>query len=195
MSDRKKHIPKFCSRCDKVYVNQRWLRPDKCPFGNGCYNCHTEEEFINHPNYKKKILLNNPVKKVQSNLKSTNDHQNGPKKERLLNEDPKWNDNNYIFMNYKTEKCGQPPGLCREDFTCPKYHNACDKRRNPSKFNYKPSPCLNAKQDDVWLEAIDCIKGDNCEYCHSKTEQQFHPNVRFKLFLLFLKIIDYNNKI
>ena len=98
-------------------------------------------------------------------------------KERLLNEDPKWNETNYVLINYKTEQCKRPPRLCRQGFACPQYHNARDKRRNPSIFKYRSTPCPNVKQGDDWLEPTVCENGDACKYCHSRTEQQFHPEV------------------
>jgi len=98
-------------------------------------------------------------------------------KERILNEDPKWNETNYVLINYKTEQCKRPPRLCRQGFACPQYHNARDKRRNPSLFKYRSTPCPNVKQGDDWLEPTVCENGDACKYCHSRTEQQFHPEV------------------
>lgn len=98
-------------------------------------------------------------------------------KERLLNEDPKWNDTAYVLNNYKTEQCRRPPRLCRQGFACPQYHNARDKRRNPSLYKYRSTPCPNVKQGDDWLEPTVCENGDLCKYCHSRTEQQFHPEV------------------
>lgn len=98
-------------------------------------------------------------------------------KERLLNEDPKWNETSYVLTNYKTEQCRRPPRLCRQGFACPQFHNARDKRRNPSLFKYRSTPCPNVKQGDDWLEPTVCENGDLCKYCHSRTEQQFHPEV------------------
>ncbi len=98
-------------------------------------------------------------------------------KERLLNEDPKWNETSYVLTNYKTEQCRRPPRLCRQGFACPQYHNARDKRRNPNLFKYRSTPCPNVKQGDDWLEPTVCDNGDLCKYCHSRTEQQFHPEV------------------
>lgn len=98
-------------------------------------------------------------------------------KERILNEDPKWNDTQYVLINYKTEQCKRPPRLCRQGFACPQYHNARDKRRNPSLFKYRSTPCPNVKQGDDWLEPTVCENGDHCKYCHSRTEQQFHPEI------------------
>lgn len=113
------------------------------------------------------VLINEKVNTLTTSLE----------KERLLNEDPKWNDANYVLINYKTEQCKRPSRLCRQGFACPQYHNARDKRRNPSVFKYRSTPCPNVKQGDDWLEPSVCESGDACKYCHSRTEQQFHPEV------------------
>lgn len=57
--------------------------------------------------------------------------------EKIVNEDPKWQDANYVLSNYKTELCKRPPRLCRQGYACPQYHNTKDKRRNPKKFKYR----------------------------------------------------------
>lgn len=33
------------------------------------------------------------------------------------------------------------------------------------------------KHGDEWGEPSKCDSGDSCQYCHSRTEQQFHPEV------------------
>lgn len=64
--------------------------------------------------------------------------QNALDKERnLMNEDPKWQDTNYVLANYKTEPCKRPPRLCRQGYACPQYHNSKDKRRSPRKYKYR----------------------------------------------------------
>lgn len=119
-------------------------------------------------------------------------------KERALNEDPKWCDTQYVLYNYKTEQCRRPPRLCRQGFACPQYHNSRDRRRNPSIHKYRSTPCPQVKQvsaqtkivqvyfsnnyrwrlkGDDWLEPSVCEQGDACKYCHSRTEQQFHPEI------------------
>lgn len=98
-------------------------------------------------------------------------------KERVLNEDPKWCETQYVLYNYKTEPCRRPPRLCRQGFACPQYHNSRDRRRNPSVHKYRSTPCPQVKQGDDWLEPSVCEQGDACKYCHSRTEQQFHPEI------------------
>uniref|UniRef100_A0A8W7PLM4 Unkempt zinc finger domain-containing protein n=1 Tax=Anopheles coluzzii TaxID=1518534 RepID=A0A8W7PLM4_ANOCL len=48
---------------------------------------------------------------------------NGPnvldKERNLMNEDPKWQDTNYVLAHYKTEQCKRPPRLCRQGYACP----------------------------------------------------------------------------
>ncbi|XP_075167267.1 RING finger protein unk isoform X4 [Haematobia irritans] len=104
--------------------------------------------------------------------------QNALDKERnLMNEDPKWQDTNYVLANYKTEPCKRPPRLCRQGYACPQYHNSKDKRRSPRKVKYRSTPCPNVKHGEEWGEPSNCEAGDNCPYCHTRTEQQFHPEI------------------
>ncbi|XP_076255239.1 RING finger protein unk isoform X2 [Rhynchophorus ferrugineus] len=106
---------------------------------------------------------------------------NGPnaldKERNLMNEDPKWQDTNYVLSNYKTEPCKRPPRLCRQGYACPQYHNSKDKRRSPRKFKYRSTPCPNVKHGEEWGEPGNCDAGDMCSYCHTRTEQQFHPEI------------------
>ncbi|XP_070491136.1 RING finger protein unkempt isoform X14 [Chironomus tepperi] len=99
------------------------------------------------------------------------------KERNLMNEDPKWQDTNYVLANYKTEPCKRPPRLCRQGYACPQYHNSKDKRRSPRKYKYRSTPCPNVKHGEEWGEPDNCEQGDNCQYCHTRTEQQFHPEI------------------
>lgn len=99
-------------------------------------------------------------------------------KERcLLNDDPKWLDTTYVLANYKTEPCKKPPRLCRQGYACPQFHNNKDKRRSPKKYKYRSTPCPNVKSGDEWGDPVSCEAGDACQYCHTRTEQQFHPEI------------------
>ncbi|XP_075231656.1 RING finger protein unk isoform X1 [Lycorma delicatula] len=110
-----------------------------------------------------------------------NASSNGPnvldKERNLMNEDPKWQDTNYVLSSYKTEPCKRPPRLCRQGYACPQFHNSRDKRRSPRKFKYRSTPCPNVKHGDEWGEPGNCDSGDMCGYCHTRTEQQFHPEI------------------
>ncbi|XP_047212937.1 putative E3 ubiquitin-protein ligase UNKL isoform X3 [Girardinichthys multiradiatus] len=97
--------------------------------------------------------------------------------EKTLTEDPRWKDTNFVLANYKTDQCTKPPRLCRQGYACPHYHNSRDRRRNPRKFKYRSTPCPNVKHGDEWGEPSKCDSGDSCQYCHSRTEQQFHPEI------------------
>ena len=44
-------------------------------------------------------------------------------------------------------------------------------------FSYRSTPCPNVKHGDDWGDPAQCEQGDNCPYCHTRTEQQFHPEV------------------
>ncbi|OQR71615.1 RING finger protein unkempt-like, partial [Tropilaelaps mercedesae] len=99
------------------------------------------------------------------------------KDRNAISEDPRWQDTNYVLGNYKTEACKRPPRLCRQGYACPQYHNSRDKRRPPQKFKYRSTPCPNVKQGDEWGDPVNCDGGDQCTYCHTRTEQQFHPEI------------------
>ena len=109
-------------------------------------------------------------------------HQGGlpnslDKERNALNEDPRWQDTAYVLANYKTELCKRPPRLCRQGYACPQFHNNKDRRRSPKKFKYRSTPCPNVKQGDEWGDPANCENSDNCPYCHTRTEQQFHPEI------------------
>jgi len=99
------------------------------------------------------------------------------KERSLLNDDPKWLDTTYVLANYKTEPCKKPPRLCRQGYACPQYHNNKDRRRSPRKFKYRSTPCPAVKTADEWGDPVNCDVGDACQYCHTRTEQQFHPEI------------------
>lgn len=148
--------------------------------GSHCAFAHGPND-LRPPVYDLKEMQLLQEKQEDSEFNSTNDKitnlQSNIDKDKQLNEDPKWNDTNYVLINYKTEQCKRPPRLCRQGFACPQYHNSRDKRRNPSIFKYRSTPCPNVKQGDDWLEPSVCENGDLCKYCHSRTEQQFHPEI------------------
>ncbi|KAM4820088.1 putative E3 ubiquitin-protein ligase UNKL [Thomomys bottae] len=97
--------------------------------------------------------------------------------EKTLGEDPRWQDANFVLGSYKTEQCPKPPRLCRQGYACPHYHNSRDRRRQPGRFQYRSAPCPSVKLGDEWGEPSRCDGGDGCQYCHSRTEQQFHPEI------------------
>lgn len=39
------------------------------------------------------------------------------------------------------------------------------------------TPCPNAKHGEEWGDPSGCDNGDLCQYCHTRTEQQFHPEI------------------
>ncbi|XP_067136704.1 RING finger protein unkempt isoform X1 [Centruroides vittatus] len=130
--------------------------------------------------------LRNPVYDVRE-LQAMEGAEEGPngtsgpnnldKERNALNEDPKWQDTVYVLANYKTEPCKRPPRLCRQGYACPQFHNNRDRRRSPKKYKYRSTPCPNVKQGDEWGDPANCENSDNCPYCHTRTEQQFHPEI------------------
>lgn len=97
--------------------------------------------------------------------------------EKILSEDPRWQDNGFVLSHYKTELCKKPPRLCRQGYACPFYHNSKDRRRSPHKHKYRALPCPAVKHSDEWGDPSKCDTGEGCQYCHTRTEQQFHPEI------------------
>ncbi|MBN3325036.1 UNK protein, partial [Atractosteus spatula] len=97
--------------------------------------------------------------------------------EKILSEEPRWQENTYVLSHYKTELCKKPPRLCRQGYACPYYHNSKDRRRSPRKHKYRSLPCPSVKHSDEWGDPSKCESGDGCQYCHTRTEQQFHPEI------------------
>ncbi|XP_063075575.1 RING finger protein unkempt homolog [Engraulis encrasicolus] len=97
--------------------------------------------------------------------------------ERILTEEPRWQDNSYVLSHYKTELCKKPPRLCRQGYACPYYHNSKDRRRSPHKHKYRALPCPAVKHSDEWGDPSKCESAESCQYCHTRTEQQFHPEI------------------
>ncbi|XP_037319324.2 RING finger protein unkempt homolog isoform X2 [Pungitius pungitius] len=97
--------------------------------------------------------------------------------EKILSEEPRWQDNNYVLSHYKTELCKKPPRLCRQGYACPYYHNSKDRRRSPHKHKYRALPCPAVKQSEEWGDPSKCEGAEGCQYCHTRTEQQFHPEI------------------
>lgn len=118
------------------------------------------------------------VRELQAIEKEETDvGQAGIENNKAVLEDPRWQDTNYVLSSYKTEPCKKPPRLCRQGYACPHYHNTRDRRRSPRKFRYRSTPCPHVKHGDEWGEPTNCESGDNCPYCHTRTEQQFHPEI------------------
>lgn len=42
---------------------------------------------------------------------------------------------------------------------------------------FRSTPCPSVKHGDEWGEPSNCESGDSCAYCHTRTEQQFHPEI------------------
>ncbi|EFO82246.1 hypothetical protein CRE_00485 [Caenorhabditis remanei] len=101
----------------------------------------------------------------------------GRDKTSFVIEDPQWHSQDHVLSCYKTEQCRKPARLCRQGYACPFYHNSKDRRRPPALYKYRSTPCPAAKTIDEWLDPDICEAGDNCQYCHTRTEQQFHPEI------------------
>ncbi|XP_057310766.1 putative E3 ubiquitin-protein ligase UNKL [Hydractinia symbiolongicarpus] len=121
--------------------------------------------------------LRQPVYDVRELQVMEQEEKDGDSTKQIVPEDPRWHDTNYVLANYKTETCRKPPRLCRQGYACPQYHNNRDRRRSPRKYKYRSTPCPNVKHGDEWGDPAQCENGDSCAYCHTRTEQQFHPEI------------------
>lgn len=55
--------------------------------------------------------------------------------------------------------------------------NVCEYGQLSPVLSDRSTPCPSVKHGDEWGEPSKCESGDSCQYCHSRTEQQFHPEV------------------
>lgn len=44
-------------------------------------------------------------------------------------------------------------------------------------FVHRALPCPAVKQSEEWGDPSKCEGAEGCQYCHTRTEQQFHPEV------------------
>lgn len=101
-------------------------------------------------------------------------------REKIIPDDPKWKHAIFVLIHYKTIKCEKPVRLCRQGFACPFYHNPKDKRRSPKIYKYKSTACPAVKIGVDWKDCKEpsaCPNGDACNNCHTRSEQQFHPDI------------------
>ncbi|VDD94801.1 unnamed protein product [Enterobius vermicularis] len=187
--------------CDKYDENT-----GDCPDGDSCEFLHRvagDVERKYHPRYYKTALCVHPTDArglcskngahcafahstqdlrqplhdaLESYDGSLLDSENRDKTSFVI-EDPIWNDQMHVLSCYKTEQCRKPARLCRQGYACPFYHSSKDRRRPPALYKYRSTPCPAAKSGDEWLEPEQCENGSECGYCHTRTEQQFHPDI------------------
>ncbi|XP_075021771.1 putative E3 ubiquitin-protein ligase UNKL isoform X6 [Calonectris borealis] len=85
----------------------------------------------------------------------------------------------YHLRYYKTGTCiheTDARGHCvKNGIHCAFAHGPHDLR--PPVYDIRSTPCPNVKHAGEWGEPSRCEGGDSCQYCHSRTEQQFHPEI------------------
>lgn len=139
-----------------------------------------EQELYNvssNPNSSGSALLTMSNQDMSDHQKSLFNQQQEICREKIIPDDPRWADANFVQIHYKTEKCTKPPRLCRQGYACPYYHNPRDRRRSPKSFDYTSTACPNVKMGMDWKDPSQCVDGDNCNFCHTRTEQQFHHDI------------------
>ena len=78
-----------------------------------------------------------------------------------------------VSPEYKTEKCSN--SSCPKKEICENYHYKHERRRFNSK-NYKVLRCHKVFQG-TWNDPDQCPRGDECLYCHTENEYDYHPSV------------------
>ena len=94
----------------------------------------------------------------------------------LRNEDPRWTYTKIINC-FKTEPCRDPSHPRKPNYNCPYIHEEREKRRAPSTGGYRPKACPNVKKENKYGVPSDCVEGNECTYCHTRVELQFHPEI------------------
>ncbi|KAK6034495.1 hypothetical protein COOONC_27999 [Cooperia oncophora] len=169
--------------CDKYDENT-----GICPDGDECVYLHRvsgDVERKYHLRYYKTAQCVHPTDPRGQCVKfdqheagfSTTVDGDGRDRTSFVIEDPLWHSQDHVLSCYKTEQCRKPARLCRQGYACPFYHNSKDRRRPPAICKYRSTPCPAAKTVDEWLDPELCEAGDSCQYCHTRTEQQFHPEI------------------
>uniref|UniRef100_A0A2K6MAW5 Unk like zinc finger n=1 Tax=Rhinopithecus bieti TaxID=61621 RepID=A0A2K6MAW5_RHIBE len=99
--------------------------------------------------------------------------------EKILSEDPRWQGNSTAAA----EGGGRGgAGTAQEQLgplssPCFSVYVQADRTGNLRFMESTPCPSVNVKHGDEWGEPSRCDGGDGCQYCHSRTEQQFHPEI------------------
>jgi len=157
-----------------------------CPNGDSCRYAHTQNEINFHPLFYKtepcagcffdsnskfcpfyhadeisrKVMLEKlKTKGNKDNLKT---QQQNPS---MMSQ------GGFNLENFKAKPClikgNHNPKVC--EF----YHHENDRKRPVSIYHYTSNMCQNMGKGDQ------CPRGDNCNYCHNKVEQLYHPE-RYK---------------
>uniref|UniRef100_A0A8C5UTV8 Unk like zinc finger n=2 Tax=Microcebus murinus TaxID=30608 RepID=A0A8C5UTV8_MICMU len=93
--------------------------------------------------------------------------------EKILGEDPRWQDSTFVLGSYKTEQCPKPPRLCRQGYACPHFHSSRDRRRDPRRFQYsrlwpspKPTSIYKSTKCNDMRQTGYCPRGPFCAFAH-----------------------------
>ncbi|CAI2346585.1 unnamed protein product [Caenorhabditis sp. 36 PRJEB53466] len=172
----------------------------RCPKGDNCQYLHRvagDVERRYHPRYYKTAQCSHPNDEhgdcIKNGVHCAYAHTNDEKRPIPQNVDMNLNPNgrqpgfvktaeewlspDYVLSHYKTTLCQVASLSCRQGYACSGFHNSKDRRRSPAQFFYKSTPCPAARGYNEWLSPESCKAGDTCPYCHTRTEQQFHPDV------------------
>ncbi|XP_035703266.1 uncharacterized protein LOC118434277 isoform X1 [Folsomia candida] len=93
-----------------------------------------------------------------------------------------WEDPIHLTNYYKTEACKKFASRSLCDYThCPFYHGKKERRRSFDIYSYTSQACEHVKLGEEWKDSTNCPNKDECTKCHTRMEQQFHPEVYKKM--------------
>jgi len=87
-----------------------------------------------------------------------------------------------VMSAFKTFPCSGKSRITSSGYCdCTGYHGKKDRRRSFKYYKYFSAPCMYVKVGDEWKEPTLCPYNDGCFNCHTRFEQQFHPEVFKKM--------------
>ncbi len=140
-------------------------------FGPGCPAAHSISDLRDIQ--KLYSQLKQPAKPLSSAQKPTTSlkSQSQP---AVVSKQPKKRLTAFSQDTYKTLKCPEPTAC--QDPMCLHYHNPLEQRRPPSKFRYVAEICPEVYRNGRFVDPTMCMKGNFCEFCHTKNELYYHAD-------------------
>jgi hypothetical protein len=121
--------------------------------GECCSEAHNITDLRNITEILKKIKANEDFEEVSKPVASAN---------QLAS---------FNVETYRTVACSNR-GCSRKN--CLYYHDVTERRRDPKKFTYNNKVCKNIIKGKDFLDPRNCRLKDNCVFCHTKCELEYH---------------------
>lgn len=154
----------LCASCKSFDMKNTGELPD-CP-NNSC-ECSYAHSIEDLRDLSK--IYNLDIEKIQiQNETIIKNSVKSPAGMRIFNQE-----------TYKTFPCPDREECKNKE--CLNYHNALERRR-PSHYKYRNEMCPKVYKDNKFLNPLNCINKDYCQFCHTKNEFYYHKeNYRKKI--------------